>query len=74
MHHQHHDFQVITGARLLDGTGAPAIERGAVLLEDSVVRWVGPEADLRLPEGAEARPSTTPTPRSCPASSTSTPT
>ena len=55
MHHQNGHFQVITGARLLDGTGAPAIERGAVLLEDSVVRWVGPEADLRLPEGAEAQ-------------------
>ena len=54
MHHGDHHFQVITGARLLDGTGAPPIERGAVLLEGSAVRWVGAEADLRLPEGAEA--------------------
>ena len=55
MHHQGGHFQVITGARLLDGTGAPPIERGAVQLEGSQVRWVGPEADLRLPEGADVQ-------------------
>lgn len=55
MHHQDGHFQVITGARLLDGTGALAIERGAVLLEGGHVRWVGAEKDLRLPEGAEAQ-------------------
>ena len=55
MHHPGGHFQVITGARLIDGTGAPPIERGAVLLDGARVRWVGPEADLHVPDGADVQ-------------------
>ena len=48
-------YQVITGARVIDGTGAPALERAAVLLDGARVRWVGPAAELRVPDGAQAQ-------------------
>jgi imidazolonepropionase-like amidohydrolase len=41
----------LTGARLFDGTGAPAREGAAVLVEDGVIRHVG-DASQPCPDGA----------------------
>ena len=45
-------FKLIKAARLIDGTGAPPVERGAVLLEDGRIRAVGAEETVLPPEGA----------------------
>jgi imidazolonepropionase-like amidohydrolase len=41
----------LTGARLFDGTGAPAREGAAVLVEDGIIRYVG-DASQPCPDGA----------------------
>jgi imidazolonepropionase-like amidohydrolase len=41
----------LTGARLFDGTGAPAREGAAVLVEDGIIRHVG-DASQPCPDGA----------------------
>ena len=45
-------YKLIRGGRVLDGRGGPPVERGAVLVEGSTVRAVGPEAQVTAPEGA----------------------
>ena len=45
-------FTLIKAARLIDGTGAPVLERGAVLIEGDVIRAVGGEESVLAPEGA----------------------
>ena len=47
------DFKLIKAARLIDGSGAPPLERGAVLMEGSVIRAVGTEEAVVPPEGAD---------------------
>jgi imidazolonepropionase-like amidohydrolase len=44
---------VIHGAQLIDGTGAPAVPDGAVVVEDDRLTAVGPISSLRLPSGAQ---------------------
>src|SRR5512134_229644 len=44
---------VIHGAQLIDGTGAPAVADGAVVVEDDRITAVGPISSLRLPPGAQ---------------------
>ncbi len=46
-------FKLIKAARMIDGTGAPPLERGAVLLEDGRIRAVGTEETVVPPEGAQ---------------------
>ncbi len=45
-------FTLIKAARLIDGTGAPVLERGAVLIEGDRIRAVGGEESVHAPEGA----------------------
>ena len=45
-------FKLIKAARIIDGTGAPPLERGAVLLEDGRIRAVGAEETVVPPQGA----------------------
>jgi len=44
---------VLTAARLLDGTGGPAVERGAVLIEDGRISAVGTPADFAAAHAAQ---------------------
>ncbi len=45
-------FKLIKAARVMPCTGEGVIERGAVLVEGQVIRAVGPEHQVRAPEGA----------------------
>ena len=45
-------FKLISAGRLIDGSGGPAIDQAALLLEDGVIRQVGPAKDVRPPDGA----------------------
>ena len=45
-------FQLIKAGRVLECTGGPAIEDGAVLIEGSKIRAVGRRSDVAAPEGA----------------------
>jgi hypothetical protein len=42
----------ITGATLEDSTGAPAIPDSVILIEDGVIKAVGPRSKVRIPKGA----------------------
>ena len=46
-------FQLIRAGRVLDCTGGPAIDNGAVLVEGSKIRAVGRRGDIAAPEGAQ---------------------
>ena len=46
------DFTLIKAARLIDGTGRPPIDNGAVLIEGPAIMAVGRQADVAAPEGA----------------------
>ena len=43
---------VLSGGRLVDGTGRPPLERAALLIRDGRIRAVGPAADVLLPDDA----------------------
>lgn len=43
---------VITAARLIDGTGSPAIEDAAIVIAGEQITAVGARADLAVPDGA----------------------
>ena len=47
-----HDFTLIRADRLIDGSGSPPVERGAVLLQGDRIAAVGSEASVVPPEGA----------------------
>ena len=49
------DFTLIRADRLIDGTGAPPLERGAILIEGDVIRAVGTEEAVVPPEGARVQ-------------------
>ncbi len=49
------DFTLIKADRLIDGTGSPPMECGALLLEGDAIRAVGPENSVVPPEGARVR-------------------
>jgi imidazolonepropionase-like amidohydrolase len=44
---------VVHGAQLIDGTGAPAVPDGAVVIEDGRIAAAGRISSLRIPSGAE---------------------
>ena len=45
-------FKLIKAARLIDGTGSPLLERGAVLVEGDTISAIGTEDSVVPPEGA----------------------
>ena len=45
-------FTLIKAGRLIDGTGAPPIERGAVLFDNGKIAAAGPESEVAAPDGA----------------------
>ncbi len=46
------EFHLLIADRVIDGSGGPAIERGAVLLHGDRIVRVGPASEVRAPEGA----------------------
>lgn len=47
------NFKLIKAARLIDGTGAPPLERAAILLDGDRIAAVGTEEAVHAPEGAD---------------------
>jgi imidazolonepropionase-like amidohydrolase len=45
--------KVFAGARIIDGTGAPAIAQGVLVIENGRVKAVGPVDRVRIPAGAQ---------------------
>ena len=43
---------VLTGARLIDGTGRPPIEQATIVIRDGRVQAVGPATTVPIPAGA----------------------
>ena len=43
---------VYDGARLIDGTGTPAVEAARLVVDDGVITAVGPQDDVESPPGA----------------------
>jgi imidazolonepropionase-like amidohydrolase len=43
---------VFTGARIFDGTGRPAMEQATLVISNGRVQQVGPQASVRIPDGA----------------------
>ena len=52
MTESHGGFTLIRAARLIDGTGRPPVENGAVLIEGPTILAVGPTDQVAAPEGA----------------------
>ena len=46
------DAVVLTGARVIDGSGRPPLERAALVIRDGRVQAVGPAAGVPIPDGA----------------------
>jgi len=46
------DVVALTGARLIDGTGAPAIEQGTIVIRDGRIAAVGASNAVQIPNGA----------------------
>jgi len=47
------DARAFVGARIVDGTGKPAIENGTLVVQDGRVLAVGPSSRVKPPRGAE---------------------
>jgi imidazolonepropionase-like amidohydrolase len=47
------NLKAFVGARIVDGTGKPAIENGTLVIQDGRVTAVGPSARVKPPGGAE---------------------
>src|SRR5688500_353116 len=45
-------FMAFTGARIIDGSGAPPVENGVLLVENGRVSAVGSRNAVAIPEGA----------------------
>ena len=48
-------YQILTGATIYDGTGAPAIEHGVILVKNDRIECVGEEGQCPSPPGAQVR-------------------
>jgi len=46
-------FKLLRATRLIDGTGGPPMEQGAILIQGESIRAVGPEESVVPPEGAD---------------------
>jgi imidazolonepropionase-like amidohydrolase len=44
---------VLKGARIIDGTGNPPLENGAVVIKGNQITAVGPSASVKVPKGAK---------------------
>src|SRR5690349_7440009 len=42
----------LTGARVIDGTGRPAIEKGTIVISNGLFQAVGPDGSVTIPAGA----------------------
>ena len=51
--------KAFTGARIFDGTGAPAVTNGIVIVEGGRVTAIGPAARVQIPAGAQRITSST---------------
>lgn len=49
------EFTLIKAARMIDGNGAPLLERAGVLIEGDIIRAVGTEEAVSAPEGAHVK-------------------
>ncbi len=49
------DFTLIKAARLIDGTGGPPLERGAILIEGDKIKAIGTEEAVAPPEGSRTQ-------------------
>jgi len=49
----HNEVTALVGAHILDGTGAPAIEDGVVVVRDGRVAAAGPRSAVQIPADAE---------------------
>ena len=45
---------VLQNVRVIDGTGAPALENQAVVIADGKIRSIGPQSSVQVPAGAQA--------------------
>ncbi len=52
-HGQNSQFTALTGGRIIDGTGAPAVIDGVVLIESNIIKAVGASGTISIPEGAK---------------------
>ena len=52
MNNEPYRFTLIKAGRLIDGTGAPPIERGAVLFDNGKIAAAGRESGVAAPDGA----------------------
>ena len=52
MNNEPYRFTLIKAGRLIDGSGAPPIERGAVLFDNGKIAAAGPESQVTAPDGA----------------------
>ena len=50
------DFRLLIADRVIDGSGGPAIDHGAVLIESGRIVQIGPASQVRAPEGAAVEP------------------
>jgi imidazolonepropionase-like amidohydrolase len=46
------DVKALVGARIVDGTGKPAIENGTLVIQDGRISAIGPSARVKPPSGA----------------------
>jgi imidazolonepropionase-like amidohydrolase len=46
------DVTVFTGARIFDGTGKPAVENGAIVVQEGRIAAIGPSNKVKAPKGA----------------------
>lgn len=46
-------FRAFVGATIIDGTGAPPVTRGAIVVEDDRLSAVGPAGAVAIPRGAD---------------------
>src|SRR4051812_38361625 len=46
------EFRLLTADRVIDGSGGPAIDRGAVLVQGDRIVGIGPASELRAHDGA----------------------
>ncbi|OFW40032.1 MAG: hypothetical protein A3F70_08930 [Acidobacteria bacterium RIFCSPLOWO2_12_FULL_67_14] len=43
---------VLTGARIIDGTGSPPVDQGVILINEGRIAAAGPASDVQIPAGA----------------------
>jgi imidazolonepropionase-like amidohydrolase len=49
----HAEVKVLKNFTLIDGTGHQPLDRAAMIIDNGRIQWVGPEAQLKTPAGAQ---------------------